>query len=257
MNNENKNLADLYGTEVNTTDDNNSVNNQNTNTNIESTPIQNTQSVEKPQLINPQPIENNTINNQTIINNEPNKMSSPKKTGNPIILLLIIIIICFGIYKIFIDGKDSSLKDKYNIINKNPEDQKKAEMIKIFKGYTTKINSYVDSRSYSCGTFLRPTSFGIEIDTSIGNSIAQKNGALLMNSNEKSPWDNKDIKGYIYVDQHSSYDKIFYINLSDGNYGVTRETDISKITEKDITYKNPYPVIPEKYNKCLLGEEEE
>ena len=157
----------------------------------------------------------------------------------------------------FIDNKNLNDKDKFNIINVNPEDQKKEEMIKIFKSYTNKIKPYVESKKYSCeDSFMKPTSFGIEIDTSSGNSIAQKNAALLMDSNTKSPWDNKDIKGYIYIDQHSSYDIIFYVNLSDNNYGLSRETDVTKITKTDIVTKNPYPVMPSKYKRCILGDED-
>lgn len=217
------------------------------------------------------------------VKEEPKKESLPKKekpnknnnssTSAVSLLIILIIVIVVG-YNFIIKNDDTSLKtdnnedkEKYEVINNvpknddatDPESANKKAMADLFKKYARKVAAYVESNMYYCikGEMLRPTSFIIEIDTSEGESTAQQNGKLVQDDTTKSPWDNKDIKGYILVDSHTNRYTVYYVFLSDDYYGLSAETDRKKIQGTSILPNISYPTVPTtySYSKCHLGTE--
>ena len=260
MNNENNNnnndmdLFNLYGATPSEPEHNEPVNQpvqetaSNTNNNVVPQPVE----AEPVQ----QNINNDQMNSQVIPQPEkPLPSNNSNKNTGSILLIVGLIIIGFVVYNFFFNKNDqltnSTDKDGTKEVIGSEQTNKK-EMIKIFKNYTEKIETYAKSNEYHCkeGEMILPTRFIIEIDTSTGESRAQKNAELI--GANKSPW-GKDIKGYIIVEKQIRGDSLFNVNLSDGNYGVSNEIEINDLKEKDIVSNISYPSSPETGIKCQLG----
>lgn len=265
MNNENNqnettDLTSLYGDSSN---------------NTSSQPVENinNQQVQVENSI-PQPTNDNL--NQTPAQ-EPmvqNNMSSPQngKKNNKTLLLVIAIIVIGAIACdwLFFDKKVKDNSTEQNSQQQeskdtpkevepeedNTEQENKEKMIKLFKNMAHGIDVYTKSNEYSCNdeSLILPTRFIVEIDTTEGSSIAQQNAKLLIKEGEKSPWDNRDIKGYVIVEkQLYSGGTLFNVNLSDGVYGTTSEVNLKEIKVENIASNVAYPGTPSEGIKCHIG----
>lgn len=259
MNNENNNnnnnmdLFNLYGTTPTEPQHNESVNQPvqptvaNASNNVVPQPVQ-VESV--------QPETSSSEIQQTPSSLKPLPSNNSNKSIGSILFVVGLIIIGFVVYNFFFTKNDqltnNSNKEETKEVSGSEKTNRK-EMIKIFKNYTEKIETYAESNEYHCleGEMILPTKFIIEIDTSNGESRAQKNAKTI--GANKSPWDSKDIKGYIIVEKQYRGGCLFNINLSDGNYGVSKEIEINEIKEKDIVPSISYPTLPKNGIKCQLG----
>lgn len=224
----------------------------------------------------PQPTNDNL--NQTPVQ-EPmvqNNMTLPqngKKNNKAIIIVIVIIVIgAIACDWLFFDKKVKDNPPEQNSqqqeskdtpkeaepVEDNTEQENKEKMIKIFKNMAHGIDVYAKNNEYSCNTdaIILPTRFVVEIDTTEGSSIAQQNAKLLIKEGEKSPWDNRDIKGYIIVERqlyagHGA--TIFRINLSDGVYGTSSEMDLKEVKEDTIASNVAYPATPSEGIRCHIG----
>ena len=270
MNNENNqnktsDLASLYGVSLN----------DNTSQPIESTNNQQVQ-VEKniPSSENniSQPtndnLNQNPVQEPMIQNNPPSPPNGNKNNNNIIIVIAIIAIGAIACNWLLFDKKEIENPNDQNNPQQeskntpkevkqdedNTEQENKEKMIKIMKNVSHKIDSYARTNDYECDdeALINPTKFVVEIDTSDGSSIAQQNAKLVINGS-KSPWDNRDIKGYIIVERQIRGGSILLVNLSDGVYGTSSEVNIRDIKEDNISVNVAYPTTPTGEIKCQLG----
>ncbi len=270
MNNDNNqdkttDLASLYGVSSNdnTSQPVESVNNQN---------VQVDNSIQNSENNISQPI-NNNLNQKPVqepmVQNNTQLPSNNNKNNNIIIIIISIIVIgAIACNFLFLDKKEKEKPKEQNNPQQEPknntkeeppeedntEEENKEKMFKIIKKMSYKIDNFARNRNYSCDTnaLVTPTRFVVEIDTSDGDSIAQKN-AKLVNNDSKSPWDNRDIKGYVIVERQPRSSSILHINLSDGVYGTSGEVILSEFKEDNIVANVAYPITPAEGIKCQLG----
>ena len=255
MNNENNNLNQMYGNEP-------------TNPVVPVTnPVIQPAAPVTPVVTEPQnnmmsgpmmtEIDPNTQNQQAAQNNnQPNK-----KKGSPVAVILLLLLIIGGVVgylvysgkiDLFNNGNNDNQTETKKDKDTTPKVDQNEEWVKVIKGYTIKIEDFVQSNKYECpNTNLNPTRFCIEIDTTKGDSVAQKNANMLGITNTKSPWQN-DIKGYIIVERQLRAGSIYYVNLSDSNYGLSQEIETSQLTKDSIVTGIAYPQTPADYIKCSL-----
>ncbi len=187
-----------------------------------------------------------------------NQDNLQKNNSSIVIIMLVLIVGVLGFY--FISGANKKVDLNGQTSSQNTEgettksDDKKATMIKMITGYTKKMEPYLTKKEFSCNddALIKPTTFYIEIDTTEGESVAQKNAKLLNVS--KSPWNN-DIKGYIRVERQVTEEFEYSVKISDNNYGVAKLTKLSDLTERSIKENIAYSEAPEKI-RCLLGKTE-
>jgi len=228
---------------------------------LESVPQQPASSPEPEQTIQPQPEEikqpqipvydpNPPKKKEETQNNNQNNLQNNNSTIVLVMLVLIIGVIAF----FFISGANK--KDlNSQISNQNTvSDDKKETMLKMINGYTKKMEPYLNKKDFICddNALIKPTTYYIEIDTTEGNSMAQKNAKILNIS--KSPW-NSDIKGHIRVEEQINDEYEYSVRISDNNHGIANLTKLSELTERSIKEDIPYPNTPDGI-KCLLGGEE-
>ena len=254
-NNNDLNLSNLYGV---TTSENVKQSSEELQKEIE-------QNIETPPPVKEEPKKESLPKKE-----KPNKNNNSSTSAVPLLIILIIVIVVG--YNFIIKNDDTSLKteknddeEKYEVINNvpkteeptDPESINKKAMADLFKKYAKKVDDYIQKGKYYCvvGELLRPTRFVIEIDTSSGDSTAQQNGRLIQEDSVKSPWDNKDIKGYIIVENQLMENNKYHVFLSDGYYGLAAETERKKINQESIVPNISYPIPSEDNTKCHLGEE--
>ena len=92
----------------------------------------------------------------------------------------------------------------------------------------------------------------IEIDSSDGSSVAQRNSKALLYVGGKSAWNNADIKGYIKIEKTGTRYN-YFINMSDNNHGTKEEVSDETISQEDIVDNVSFPTTPNGI-KCSVTE---
>ena len=127
------------------------------------------------------------------------------------------------------------------------ETSRQNTMASTFKQYANEVKTFAAIDEVICnnskfGT-LKDGIYYVEIDTSTGSSVAQKNYESLLGNGGKSSWANADIKGYIKIVKTGEKYNTF-INMSDNTHGTKQEISSELLSRDDIDTDVPYPTTP-------------
>lgn len=143
-----------------------------------------------------------------------------------------------------------------SLVNGGIDQNRTPAMVSTLKQYPNGLKISIATENVTCNNKniinLSDGNYYVEIDTSDGNSIAQKNSKVLVPQGGKSPWNSADMKGYIkVVKTNNNYQ--YYINMSDNTHGTKQEVSSDNISQNDISNNASFPTTPNGI-KCSVTE---
>ena len=119
------------------------------------------------------------------------------------------------------------------MISRTIENSRKDTFIDTVKKYCSSVRTMWAADNFQCGNYVssavKTGSYYVKVDTSSDSH------PVLLEQGGKSPWGNRDIKGYIYIAVYSINDERkveVYPVLLDGIHGVNAKSDGSPTTVK-------------------------
>jgi hypothetical protein len=213
-----------------------------------------------------------TQNYQTMQNNlqqpipqQINNTKEKKKSILPFIIIAVIIVIiialCIGINKIFKNNEENNpLKNNpISNVNNEVENSKKYYYHQIANSYVNIARTYWAAEYLICNGKLQKDledgDYYVMIDTREG---AKDILPLTLDMGVKSPWDNKDVFGYVRINLTTTDENIrktkYFISLSDGTHTIADDntTEAIDLEKENIIMKTDKELL----NKVKLTTDE-
>lgn len=143
-------------------------------------------------------------------------------------------------------------------VSRTIENTRKDSFVNTAKNYANAALTQWTADGFSCGddnitsSAVAPGTYYIQINTKDADAPE------LLQQGGKSPWGNRDVKGYVKVSVTTGTgDKRiekFYVHIADGAHAIdvtTSEPEYSALVRGNVTAKTTYPAIPSGAVTCI------